>query len=114
MKCGGQPIKKVVGKITPDQEKFYCSAGTITTNRVSYGVSKSVATKKRAVVRQRRVCIKNTVQGRDLKFQCKPCSASQSCPLGCGDYLPVKVISRPDPSPCCAVKCCPTQVCKLN
>jgi len=108
------PIKKVVGSITPDQEKYYCSAGTITTNRVSYGVNKTITTKKREVVKKRHICVKNTVQGRDLAFQCQPCSANQACPLAKGEYLPVKVINPADPTPCCAVKCCPTQVCKLN
>lgn len=116
MVCGGgSPIKKVVGRITPDQEKFYCSAGTITTNRVSYGVNKSITTKKRKVVKKRRICIKNTTQGRDLVFQCTPCSnaSAQVCPLGNGDYQPVVVVAPAVASPCCTLpKCCTTQVCK--
>lgn len=108
--CKG-PTKKIVGKITPDQQKYYCSAGTITTNRVSYGVNKTISTKKRAVVKKRHICIKNTVQGRDLVFQCQPCSAKQSCPLADGEYLPVKVLAPVDPSPCCNVKCCTTTKC---
>lgn len=115
MVCGGgSPIKKVVGKITACEEKFYCSAGTICTNRVSYGVNKSITSKKRKVYKKRRICVKNTVQGRDLVFQCKPCSntAAQVCPLGNGDYQPVVLIAQPFKTCCPTVNNCCTQVCK--
>jgi hypothetical protein len=113
MVCGGgSPTKKVVGKITPSEEKFYCSAGTITTNRISYGVNKSISTKKQKVYQKRRICVKNTTEGRDLVFQCKPCSntAAQVCPLGNGDFLPVVLVGEPVQK-CCTVTNC-TQVCK--
>ena len=98
MSCKKTPAQqKIVGKVPPSKKDYYCSAGSITTNRVSYGVTKTVSTKEKKLVKARSKCIKNTVAGRDIQFQCTPCNERQACP---SDYENVKVLLDNDPVRC--------------
>lgn len=97
--------QKIVGKVGKDQEVFYCDAGKIKTNRVTYGTTKKVKTVTKKLVKKRNRCVETGVAGRDIIFQCTPCNARQACPKKDDEPEPVKVLcpdykAKPDCPPC--------------
>jgi len=71
--------KKIVGKVGKDQKDFYCSAGEIKTNRVSYGTTRKVSTVTKKLLKKKSKCITTGVAGKDILVQCDPCTAKQAC-----------------------------------
>lgn len=69
---------KIVGTVGPDQANFYCDVGTVQTNRVSYGVQKTVNSKVKQLVKKRRRTIGTSPAGKEVFIL--PCSEREVCP----------------------------------
>lgn len=72
-------VQKVVGKVGQDQKDFYCDAGEIKTNRVSYGTTRKVKTVTKKLLKKKSKCIKTSVAGKEIAVQCNPCTDKQTC-----------------------------------
>lgn len=71
--------KKVSGKIGNSKLAYYCDAGEVVTNRVSFGVTRKVNTKTKKLMKKKKRCVGTSVAGKEIELQCDPCNQKQGC-----------------------------------